>query len=199
MKDDAAEFEEFGEEFERLLDEDPEAALEEALLWVKDDPRAPDAHYAAGLAYEALGNEREKVKSFVRVLELDAHNDGAPIRDCERIIAEEVEATLATLPAEFRERLGPVTILVERRPSRDLVEDGFDPRLLGLFDGATSAELESADIPATVTRIVVYSHNHASAFEDEANLREEVRVTVLHEIGHFFGLDEDDLDDLGLA
>lgn len=199
MKDEAAEFEEFQDEFERLLDEDPEAALEEALLWVNDDPEAADAHYAAGLAYEALEREREKVKSFVRVLELDARDDGAPIRDYERIIAEEVETTLATLPTEFRERLGPVTILVELRPSRDLVEDGFDPRLLGLFDGATSAELESADVPATVTRIVIYSHNHASAFEDEASLREEVRVTVLHEIGHFFGLDEDDLDDLGLG
>jgi predicted Zn-dependent protease with MMP-like domain len=199
MKDDAAEFEEFQDEFERLLDEDPEAALEEALLWVNDDPAAADAHYAAGLAYEALEREREKVKSFVRVLELDARDDGAPIRDYERIIAEEVENTLATLPTEFRERLGPVTILVELRPSRDLVEDGFDPRLLGLFDGATSAELESADVPATVTRIVIYSHNHASAFEDEASLREEVRVTVLHEVGHFFGLDEDDLDDLGLG
>jgi predicted Zn-dependent protease with MMP-like domain len=199
MKDDAAEFEEFQDEFERLLDEDPEAALEEALRWVNDDPEAADAHYAAGLAYEALEREREKVKSFVRVLELDTRDDGAPIRDYERIIADEVESTLATLPAEFRERLGPVTILVELRPSRDLVEDGFDPRLLGLFEGATSAELESADVPATVTRIVVYSHNHASAFEDEASLREEVRVTVLHEIGHFFGLDEDDLDDLGLG
>lgn len=199
MKDDAAEFEAFQDEFERLLDEDPEAALEDALIWVNDDPEAADAHYAAGLAYEALEREREKVKSFVRVLELDARDDGAPIPDYERIIAEEVESTLATLPAEFRERLGPVTILVELRPSRDLVEDGFDPRLLGLFDGATSAELESADVPATVTRIVVYSHNHASAFEDEASLREEVRVTVLHEIGHFFGLDEDDLDDLGLG
>jgi predicted Zn-dependent protease with MMP-like domain len=199
MKDDAAEFEAFQDEFERLLDEDPEAALEEALTWVNDDPEAADAHYAAGLAYEALEREREKVKSFVRVLELDARDDGAPIPDSERIIAEEVESTLATLPAEFRERLGPVTILVELRPSRDLVEDGFDPRLLGLFDGATSAELESADVPATVTRIVIYSHNHASAFEDETSLREEVRVTVLHEIGHFFGLDEDDLDDLGLG
>src|SRR5687768_1665998 len=126
MKDDDAEFEEFAEEFERLLDEDPEAALEEALLWVKDDPQAAGAHYAAGLAYETLGNEREKVQSFVRVLELDGRDDGAPIRDCERIIAQEVEATLATLPPEFRERLGPVTTLVERRPSRDLVEDGFE-------------------------------------------------------------------------
>lgn len=195
-EDDAIEFE---EDFERLLDEDPEAALEEALLWVKDDPGAADAHYAAGLAYEALERERDKVTSFLRVLELDARDDGAPIRDYQRIIVDEVESTLATLPAEFRERLGPVAVLVELRPSRDLVEDGFDPRLLGLFDGATSAELESADVPATVTRIVIYSHNHASAFEDEACLREEVRVTVLHEVGHFFGLDEDDLDDLGLA
>lgn len=199
MNDEASEISDFEDAFERLLDEDPRAALEEALLWVKEAPDAADAHYAAGLAYEALERERDKVKSFVRVLELDARDDGAPIRDYQRIIVEEVEATLGTLPPEFRERLGPVAILVELRPSRDLVEDGFDPRLLGLFDGATSAELESADAPATVTRIVIYSHNHASAFEDEASLREEVRVTVLHEVGHFFGLDEEDLDDLGLA
>lgn len=189
----------FGEEFERLLDRDPHAALEQAREWVADEPEAADAHYALGLAYEALELEREKVASFVRVLELDARDDGAPIRDYERIIVDEVEATLATLPAEFREKLGPVAILVELRPSRDLVEDGFDPRLLGLFDGATSAELTSTDTPPTVTRIVIYSHNHASAFEDEPSLREEVRITVLHEIGHFFGLDEDELDDLGLG
>lgn len=189
----------FGEEFERLLDTDPHAALEQAREWVTDEPEAADAHYALGLAYEALELEREKVASFVRVLELDARDDGAPIRDYERIIVDEVEATLATLPAEFRDKLGPVAILVELRPSRDLVEDGFDPRLLGLFDGATSAELTSTDTPPTVTRIVIYSHNHASAFEDEPSLREEVRITVLHEIGHFFGLDEDELDDLGLG
>ena len=189
----------FEQEFERLLDTDPHAALEAARAWAADEPEAADAHYALGLAYEALEFEREKVASFLRVLELDARDDGAPIRDYQRIIVDEVEATIGTLPAEFRERLGPIAILVELRPSRDLVEDGFDPRLLGLFDGATSAELTSADTPPTVTRIVIYSHNHASAFEDESSLREEVRVTVLHEIGHFFGLDEDELDDLGLG
>lgn len=189
----------FEEEFERLLDEDPRAALEEAQAWVAEEPEVADAHYALGLANEALGLELEKVASFLRVLELDARDDDAPIRDYQRIIVEEVEATLALLPPEFRERIGSIAILVELRPSRDLVEDGFDPRLLGLFDGATSAELASADTPATVTRIVIYSHNHASAFEDEAGLREEVRVTVLHEVGHFFGLDEDELDDLGLG
>jgi len=189
----------FEEEFERLLDEDPRAALEEARAWVADEPQVADAHYALGLAYEALGQERDKVRSFLHVLELDARDDDAPIRDYQRIIVEEVEATLSLLPAEFRERLGSIAILVELRPTPDLIEDGFDPRLLGLFDGATSAELASADTPATVTRIVIYSHNHASAFEDEASLREEVRVTVLHEVGHFFGLDEDELDDLGLG
>jgi predicted Zn-dependent protease with MMP-like domain len=197
--DDGAESTDFEDEFERLLEEDPRAALAEAQDWVDEEPNSADAHYALGLAYEAVKMEREKIASFLRVLELDALDDGAPIADYERIIAAEVVATLAELPAKFTELLGAVAILIERRPSRDLVEEGFDPRLLGLFDGATSAELESADTPATATRIVIYSHNLASSFEDEASLRDEVRVTVLHEVGHFFGLDEDDLDRLGLG
>ena len=62
-----------------------------------------------------------------------------------------------------------------------------------------SLVVENDRFPTKRRFLVVYSHNHASAFEDETSLREEVRVTVLHEIGHFFGLDEDDLDDLGLG
>lgn len=197
--DDGAESSDFADEFERLLDLDPRAALAEAQDWVAHEPEAADAHYALGLAYEAVQSEREKVASFLRVLELDARDDSAPIDDYERIILEEVGTTLSELPEKFTELLGAVAILIEPRPSRDLVEDGFDPRLLGLFDGATSAELGSADTPATATRIVIYSHNLASSFEDEASLRDEVRVTVLHEVGHFFGLDEDDLDRLGLG
>ena len=187
------------DEFERLLEEDPAAALDQARAWLADEPDSADAHYSAGLACEALGRHRQQVEHFLRVREIDAEEQTSPIEDHQRIILEEVEATLRELPHDFERRLGPVTILVEPRPSADLVEDGLDPRLLGLFDGATSEELSGADAPPIVTRILIFSHNLASAFEDEPSLRKEVRTTVLHEVGHFFGLDEDRLDELGLG
>ncbi len=177
---------------------EPEAALAEALAWLEDEPDNPDAHYEAGLAYGDLGQLEEQRREFLRVLQLDEASEQAPLADCERIIGDEVEATLAELPPQIQERLGPVTILVEPRPTRAAVEDGVDPRLLGLFEGATSEELSGANAPLAPTRILIFSHNLASAFDSAEALRDEVRVTVLHEIGHFFGLDEDDMERLGL-
>lgn len=176
----------------------PAEALADALAWLEDEPASPDAHYEAGLAYEELGDDAASRRHFLETLRLDALSDVEPLPGYERIICEQVERTLAELPRDFAERLGPVTILVERRPSRDLVEDGLDPRLLGLFDGATAEELSGADAPLVTTQIFIFSHNLASAFEDEASLREEVTITVLHEIGHFFGLEEEDMHRLGL-
>ena len=69
------------DEFERLLEEDPAAALEEARAWLADEPDSADAHYGAGLAYEALGRHRQQVEHFLRVLELDAEDAASPIED----------------------------------------------------------------------------------------------------------------------
>jgi predicted Zn-dependent protease with MMP-like domain len=183
---------------EEEADLTPEEALDEALAWIAEEPDAADAHYEAGLAYEALGNEALRRRHFLETLRLDASPEAEPLPDYEAIIFDQVERTLAELPADFTERLGPVTILVEPRPSRSMVEEGLDPRLLGLFDGATAEELALGDAPLVSTRIYVFSHNLASTFRDEPSLRDEVTVTVLHEVGHFFGLDEDDMERLGL-
>jgi predicted Zn-dependent protease with MMP-like domain len=176
----------------------PEAALEEAMAWIEEEPACADAHYEAALAYEDLGREAERRREMLEVLRLDALDGQQPLPGYDEIICDEVERTLAELPADFTQRLGPVTILVEPRPSRQLVEDGADARLLGWFEGATSEELSGPDAPLTTTRILIFSHNHAAAFEEEASLRHEVRTTVLHEVGHFFGLEEEDMHRLGL-
>lgn len=186
------------DDFDALLDEDPEAALRAARSAVAEDPESPDAHYALGLACEALGHEAEKVSAFLEVLRLESRDAESLPRWIEDLVYEEGKATIEGLPAEMRHRLGPVTVLVEPLPGEDIVKGGFDPRLLGFFDGATLEEQRGLDAPAVPTRIVLFSYNLAAAFDDEAELRAEVAVTVLHEIGHFFGLDEDDMKRLGL-
>jgi predicted Zn-dependent protease with MMP-like domain len=177
---------------------DPETALSEALAWIADEPDSADAHYEAALAYEDLERHADSRREMLTVLRLDALEPQSPLPGYEDIICDEVELTLDELPDELLKRLGPVTILVEPRPSRALVESGVDARILGFFEGATSEELSGPDAPLTTTRILIFSHNLAATFESELELRDEVRITVLHEVGHFFGLEEDDMERLGL-
>ena len=107
-----------------------------------------------------------------------------------------IEASRAVRKACFTlgERLEHVPVVLEPRPSRDLVQDGFDPRALGLFEGPTDGD---SDTPAP-TRIVLFTSNLLVDFVEEEELREQIEITLLHEIGHFFNLDEDDLKRLGL-
>ena len=177
---------------------DPHAALAEALDWLAQEPDSADAHYEAALAYEDLERAADFRREMLEVLRLDALTEHSPLPGCDDIICDEVERMLAELPRDFVERLGPVAILVEPRPSSALVESGVDARILGFFEGATSEELSGPDAPLTPTRILIFSHNLGAAFEDEPHLRDEVRITVLHEVGHFFGLDEEDMQRLGL-
>jgi len=180
------------------LEPTPQEVLAEALAILAEDPDYADAHYEAALAYEELGRQAEATREFLEVHRLDSLDTSPVLDGYEDIICDQVERTLSGLPADFAERLGPVTILVEPRPSRDMVLEGVDPRLLGLFDGSTAEELAAGDAAKAPTRIVIFSHNLASAYENELNLRDEVTITVLHEIGHFFGLEEHDMVRLGL-
>ena len=78
-----------------------------------------------------------------------------------------------------------------------LVREGFDPRALGLFEGHTDGDVSS--VVLAPTRIVLFYANLLAACDDADMLSEQIEVTVLHEIGHFFGLDEEGVAALGLA
>ncbi|MGB1698589.1 MAG: metallopeptidase family protein, partial [Nannocystaceae bacterium] len=104
---------------------------------------------------------------------------------------------LTALPEEFSCRLENVPVVLEARPSRALVATGFDPRALGLFEGLADADAEHAGpIPS---RIVLFTRNLALEFPEKEELAEQVEITLLHEVGHFFGLDEEQVEALGLG
>ncbi len=108
---------------------------------------------------------------------------------------QEVLRTLRALPAQLRDKARRVPVLYERIPSPDLGADGIEPDTLGLFVGETfrDAYAGAHDLPAQVIlfleNIWDYAHHDPDLF------REEVRRTLLHEWGHYLGLDEDDLAD----
>lgn len=168
---------------------------------VEQDPRFGDAHHALGLLLEIEGDVAGGREHFMHVWKLDSEADqqeGRVGEAAELRIAQRAEHVVSSIPAEFRERLENVPIVIEERPHRDLVESGFDPRALGLFEGLEDG-VEHDAIAVAPSRIVLYSANLVAAFPDPSELDEQIEITLLHEIGHFFGLDEEQVEDLGLG
>ena len=111
---------------------------------------------------------------------------------------EEVKATLAALPAPLRDRAQPLPVTFERRPNAAHRRDGIEPDTLGLFVGPEFACEETATLPLPPQIILFLENLWDQAEADEEFFREEVHTTYLHELGHYLGLDEDDLFERGL-
>lgn len=111
---------------------------------------------------------------------------------------EEVGRTLTSLPSPVRRRAAGLPVTYEAYPGDAIVADGFDPDLLGLFVGnAINASFESDEtLPAQIILFLESLWDYSDG--DEAIYREEVRRTYLHELGHYLGLDEEDLADRDL-
>ena len=114
----------------------------------------------------------------------------------EALALTEVEATLAALPAPLREQAQKLPITFERRPNRVLQADGIAPDTLGLFVGPEFAEEDAVPMPPQIILFLENLWEQAEA--DEESFRDEVHTTVLHELGHYLGWDEDEVADRGL-
>lgn len=100
-----------------------------------------------------------------------------------------VRAALDSVPPELAEGLENVAVVVAD-------EHPGDPDLFGTFYGVPRTERSSlgASSPATIT---IYRRPLEEAFPDPKELEREIRVTVLHELAHYFGIDEERIDELG--
>jgi len=110
----------------------------------------------------------------------------------------ELKTTVAALPAPLRERARALPVTFERRPNAAHRRDGIAPDTLGLFVGPEFAEEETTALPLPPQIILFLENIWDMAKADEELFREEVHTTYLHELGHYLGLDEDDLFDRGL-
>ncbi len=111
-----------------------------------------------------------------------------------------VEQALADLPAPFAEFLEEVPVEIRARPSRSQLRSlGLeeDELLLGLYHGRPRTERSVEDSGRLPDVIYIFQEDIELASDSDAELIENVRTTVLHEIGHHFGMSEDDLDKLG--
>ena len=116
-----------------------------------------------------------------------------------------VQEAIDSIPEEFLDDLENVAILLGDEPEEDDFEgDGYyteEGDLLGLYDGVALTQRgdyygAGNDYPDTIT---VFKGPHERLSDDRAVVLEEIRKTVVHEIAHYFGMDEDQVDEMGYA
>ena len=112
-----------------------------------------------------------------------------------------LEEAVAEIPEPFRSYLHNVEIVIEDRPSPSLLREvGLDPRrdsLFGLYQGVPLTEREANPSMLLPDRITIFYLPLVRSFSAPGAIRREVRRTVIHEIGHFFGLDEEQIRENG--
>jgi len=117
------------------------------------------------------------------------------------------EEALDALPAKFRKRIHNVAVLVEdvpprqvsRRGSRNagiIDSDNAENLVLGVFEGVPTTKKSVFDLSAGPDRIVLYQKNIEAVCSNEYEIRKEIRQTILHELGHYFGMTEAQLEDV---
>ena len=105
-----------------------------------------------------------------------------------------VQQALESLPEDIERSLDNVVVTVEAEP-----EQGRSEELFGIYEGIPLTERTSGYGMVTPDRIVIYQGPLERSFPNQRDLVEQIRVTVLHELGHHLGFDEDRLDSIGLG
>jgi predicted Zn-dependent protease with MMP-like domain len=155
--------------------------------------RALDADDRDAATWNLLGRVRvwidddDAMTAFRRAATLRPQTYGVPHRVSRDRFARLAEEALAGIPETFQTQMSNTMIVVDDLPDIDAVREGEDPDLLGLYEGATVLE---HGLPE---RIVLYQRNHENVVSDDRELAEEVRETMRHEVGHHFGMAEDEL------
>jgi predicted Zn-dependent protease with MMP-like domain len=109
-----------------------------------------------------------------------------------------VEEVLDSLPPEFRSHIKNVAILVEDFPlNQSPPQPGQQRRLLlGIFHGVPATKKSVFDLPTGPAHIVLYQKNIDAVCSSEAEVRHQIRQTLMHELGHYFGMTEEQLRDV---
>jgi Flp pilus assembly protein TadD/predicted Zn-dependent protease with MMP-like domain len=177
---------------------DARTVLQKALAIQPDDAYT---HQMLGLTLEQLGDKGADAE-LARAFELAPTELTRPVVIPLDEFQQEVDAVVQTLPAARKARVHAVKIEIADLPDPvDLaaVTPPFPPTILGLYRGPVghAAELPQASGDEPVS-IVLYRKNLARAVKSRSELSEQIRDTLLHEIGHLEGLDEDDLRRRGM-
>jgi predicted Zn-dependent protease with MMP-like domain len=164
---------------------------------ITDRPDHGESWYWYGCVQERLRNYRAADHAFMKASRAKEEAQSLPFRVSWRHFQHAVEAAGDALPEKLRAALEEVSLILSDYAEPVLL-DGFDePELLGLFVGEERGDLEAGGSPTLTPRIYLFrrAHEHSATSRREFDL--EVQQTLYHELGHYLGYDEDELDALG--
>jgi len=175
-----------------------------AALDLADAPA--EAHAVHGALLERRGRLAEAETCFRNANAMAPDAYPLPVRMARKEFDREVRQAVNRLPRQFRKALDRVPIEVHDIPPDALARHGDDevlPDILGLFEGVPLTESEGLDVLATSSwqpnRILLFQRNIERMVFDREDLVEQIRITLWHEVAHYLGFEEEDMDDLGLA
>ncbi len=164
------------------------------------DPDSAHAVYHYGLVVERVGDPEESERCFARANALDPQHYPLPAVVTDEFFREVMQEALENLPRSVRETMENVPVLIEDFPSVELIQfEDVSPQILGIFIGVPRTQAVLTNQVPDLDRIIVFKKNLEKICQDREDLIDQIQITVRHEVGHYLGLDEDDLERLGLA
>ena len=165
-----------------------------------------DADIVLGCLLERRGDYEGADGWFERAAAAAPDRCGAPVRMTRQEFDKEIQLAIRALPRQFRKSLERVSVVVQGLPDDDLAgsadEQEVGPDMLGLFDGVPLPETGEHDGsvggPVGPSKIYLFQRNLERLAHSRDDLVEQIRVTLYHELGHYLGFDEEDMDGLGL-
>ena len=110
---------------------------------------------------------------------------------------QQVATALTTIPKRFRDAMQNIAIVVEDEPDEELLDEleaGPDDTLFGLYTGTPLTERQWGHGNALPDRIILFQGPHEREAEDDEDLIASIGETLIHEIGHYFGLSEEEIE-----
>jgi predicted Zn-dependent protease with MMP-like domain len=186
----------------RLWESEEAGALVHELL--EENPDFPEAWYLSAQIHELQGDEIGARRGYQEADRLAPEAFPRPTRISSASLDQVIETALKDLPEPFDEALGEVSIVIRDLPDWEMAqpespdEEPFPPDLLGLFVGTDRMDKSVFDPAEQPGVIFLFQKNLERMCPDRPSLIDEIRITVWHELAHYLGFDEEEMEEMGL-
>ncbi len=177
---------------------DSASGIAQAEAVVLDQPGHGEGWYILALNLERAGRHGAADRCFQRAARAHTAPQSPPYRVSWRRFVSVVENVASGLPDELRSSLAEVSLVLADYPDPHQWDEDDDEEILGLFEGAPRSERMDAEASGMLTpRISLFRRAHEHACSSRQDFAAEVRSTLIHELGHYLGYGEEDVERLG--